>query len=435
MSYTGTDLVEVRIWGEQVGAVTLDPETGFYLFEYSDKWLKSGVSLAPLAMPNSEEIYSFPNLAPGTFQRLPSMLADSLPDRFGNALVNRKLLEGGLRPEQITPLDRLAYMGSRGMGALTFHPPMNSEAGKPTAIALADLVLAARKSLDGAMTGSAMSDDALAQLIQVGTSAGGARPKAVLAYNRSTKQYRSGQLPLEPGFEHWILKLDGVTKDKETGESDLTESADYGRIEYAYFLMARRAGIDISDCELLPEGPRTHFLTKRFDRGPSDERIHMQSLCAINQLDFNMGRTHSYEQYFQTIRDLGMGDAELVEAFRRLVFNVAACNRDDHTKNFAFLLPEGGNWQLAPAFDLTHSHNLVDGWTVNHQMSVNGKYDEIDLSDIRTVADRQLIADYENVIAQVLAAVEQWPVFAGEAGVSVPTIARIQDDMSANSPK
>jgi len=435
MSYTGTDLIEVCVWGKQVGAVTLDPNTGFYLFEYSDKWLKSGISLAPLSMPNSKEIYSFPNLAPGTFQRLPSMLADSLPDRFGNALVNRKLLEEGLKPEQITPLDRLAYMGTRGMGALTFRPPMSAESGKTTAIALADLVAAARKSLEGTFTESAMSGDALGQLIQVGTSAGGARPKAVLAYNRATKQYHSGQMELQPGFEHWLLKLDGVSKDSKTGEDKLTENGGYCRIEYAYFLMARDCGIDISDCELLPEGPRTHFLTKRFDRGENDERIHMQSLCATSQLDFNMSGTHSYEQYFQTIRELDLGETELAEAFRRMVFNVAACNRDDHTKNFAFLLSEGGSWRLAPAFDLTHSHNLVDGWTVNHQMSVNGKYDEIGMSDIRAVADRQLIGDYQRIIDQVLDSVQKWPAFAEKSGVSSTTISRIQEDINTNSPK
>ena len=434
MSYKGTDLVEVRAWGKQVGAVTRDPNTGFCLFEYSEKWLKSGVSLSPLAMLNSNQIYSFPNLAPETFQRLPAMLADSLPDRFGNALVNRKLLTEGLRPEQITPLDRLVYMGERGMGALTFHPAWSPENEKTTVIALADLVAAAKKTLKGTFADSAMSDDALAQLIQVGTSAGGARAKAVLAYNRTTKQYKSGQLPLEPGYEHWILKLDGVSKDKETGESDLVESADYCRIEYAYFLMARSCGISVSDCELLPEGPRFHFLTKRFDRGDNDQRIHMQSLCAVSQLDFNMSGTHSYAQYFQTIRALGMGSAELAEAFRRMVFNVVACNRDDHTKNFAFLLPEGGTWRLAPAFDLIYAHNMVDGFTVNHQMAVNGKYDKIELSDIRTEANRELIFDSENIITQVLSGVERWPEFAKTAGVSPSSITRIHQDMLANHP-
>lgn len=434
MNYRGTDVVEVRAWGRQVGAVIRDEATGFYLFEYSDEWLKGKMQLAPLTMPNSVEIYRFPLLDPFTFHKLPPMLADALPDRFGNALINRILLKDGLLPNQITSLDRLVYMGERGMGALTFHPPMIDGKENPTAIVLADVVEAAKKSLSGTLSDTEMDSNALAQLIQVGTSAGGARPKAVLAYNPTTKQYRSGQLSAPAGFEHWILKLDGVTKDVETEEETISDGADYCRIEYAYFLMARSCGIEISDCELLPEGPRTHFLTKRFDRGPNGERIHMQSLCAMSQLDFNMSGTHAYEQYFQTIRELGMGAPELAQAFRRMVFNIAACNRDDHTKNLSFLLPEAGNWCLSPAYDVTHAHNLVSGWTVNHQMSVNGKFDKINLADIRKVAAREAIVDFDQIISEVLVAVDQWSDFAKMAGLNSSTITRIHEDMVTSRP-
>lgn len=434
MSYQSVDLVEVRAWGRQVGAVYQDDATGFYSFEYSDKWIPTQIELAPLSMPNIEGIFSFRQLDPITFHRLPPMLADALPDRFGNALVNSKLVAEGLRADQITPLDRLAYMGTRGMGALTFHPPTLDGGLSGTAILLADLVTAAKASLSGKISEDAMSRDALAQLIQVGTSAGGARPKAVIAYNPQTQQYRSGQLPAPDGFGQWILKLDGVTKDPQTQLGNISDGAEYCRIEYAYFLMARTAGIEMSDSELLPEGPRAHFLTKRFDRTPNGDRIHMQSLCAMSQLDFNITGAHSYEQYFQAIRELGMGPAELAEAFRRMVFNVAACNRDDHTKNLSFLLPEGGKWKLAPAYDVTHAHSLVQGWTLNHQMSVNNKFDGITLADIRLVGDRQLIPGYDQIISEVLLTVGQWPDFAKEAGLSSASMNRMSQDMKVNRP-
>ena len=426
--------MEIRIWGQQVGAVALDETTGFYVFEYSDDWIKQGVELSPFTMPNRAGTFTYRNLDPLTFYRLPPMLADSLPDRFGNALVNSNLVRMGLHVNQITALDRLAFMGERGMGALTFHPPTTDIDSPSTAILLADLVTAAKASLSGTISSDALDQDALMQLIQVGSSAGGARPKAVLAYNRETKQYRSGQLSAPHGFEHWILKLDGVSKDKVTGDGEIADGVDYCRIEYAYSLMARAAGIDMTDSELLLEGPRAHFLTKRFDREPNGERIHMQSLCAIKELDFNLPGAHAYEQYFQTIRELNLGSDQLAEGFRRMVFNVAACNRDDHTKNFSFLHKEGGDWQLAPAYDITHAHNSTSKWTQNHQMSINGKLDKISLIDLRTVGDRQLIPDYENVIREVLETVARWTDFAETAGLSAETSIGIHSDLIANRP-
>lgn len=434
MSYQGSDLVEVRAWGKRVGAVAQDKESGFYAFEYSQRWLSTQIELSPLAMPNTEEIYSFRNLDPITFYKLPPMLADALPDRFGNALINAFLAGAGIRAEQITQLDRLAYMGTRGMGALTFHPPLAEGEQSGTAISLADLVAAAKSTLAGEINEDLTINDALAQLIQVGTSAGGARAKAVIAYNPETKQYRSGQVAAPPGFQQSILKLDGVTNDPKMGLGGIGEEAEYCRIEYAYYLMARAAGIEISDSELLLEGPRAHFLTKRFDRDENENRIHMQSLCAMSQLDFNLAGTHSYAQYFQTIRALGMGEKELAQGFRRMVFNVAACNRDDHTKNLSFLLPENGGWKLAPAYDVTYAHSLKIGWTVNHQMSVNNKFDGITKEDLRIVGDRQFVPGVDAIISDVLQALEQWPEFAKAAGLSSAREKRISLDMKANRP-
>ena len=435
MSYQEIDLVEVRAWNRLVGAVALDQATGLYAFEYDDAWISTGKSLAPLHMPNQSGVFEFPELAPDTYYRLPAMLADALPDRFGNALVNAFLSDEGVPPEKITSLDRLAYASDRAMGALTFHPPLHEGVERSTAIQLADLVSAARSLVSGYITTTPTIHEALRQLIQVGTSAGGARAKAVIAYNPESGQIRSGQFDAPTGFEHWIVKLDGVTPDPLRELDPIVGGTDYGRVEYAYYLMATKAGIEMSECKLLPEGPRTHFLTRRFDRTNTGERIHLQSLCALAHLDFNLTSTHSYSQYFATIRDLGLGRDAIQEAFRRMVFNVAAVNRDDHTKNLAFLLPENGTWQLAPAYDVTHSHNSRSKWTQRHQMSVNGKFDAITLADLREVGDRQLVPDYENVIDGVLQAVDDWLECARDAGVNSAKAERVATDIEQNRPR
>lgn len=435
MSYQQVDLVEVRAWGQLVGAVALDPATGFYAFEYDDVWIARGKSLAPLQMPNQVGVFEFPNLSADTYYRLPAMLADALPDKFGNALVNAYLADQGVPSDKITPLDRLAYAADRGMGALTFHPPIRDDVATSTAVQLADLVSAARSLVSGEITNAPTIRDALRQLIQVGTSAGGARAKAVIAYNPATGQIRSGQFDAPAGFEHWIVKLDGLTVDPNREFDPHTGGTDYGRVEYAYYLMALKAGVEMSECALLPEGPRTHFLTRRFDRTSNGERIHLQSLCALAHLDFNLVSTHSYSQYFATINELGLEHDALQQAFRRMVFNVVAVNRDDHTKNLAFLLPENGSWQLAPAYDVAHSHNSRSNWTARHQMSVNGKFDGITLADLREVGDRHLVPNYAGVISEVFEAVDSWPEFALSAGVSDETAARIAKDMDENRPR
>ncbi|OIQ78933.1 putative DNA-binding transcriptional regulator [mine drainage metagenome] len=435
MSYQQVDLVEIRAWGDLVGAVALDPATGFYAFEYDEDWIARGKSLAPLQMSNRSGVFEFPQLAPETYYRLPAMLADALPDKFGNALVDAYLADQGVPTGSITPLDRLAYAADRGMGALTFHPPIRDGVETSTAVQLADLVSAARSLVSGEITDAPAVHEALRQLIQVGTSAGGARAKAVIAYNPATGQVRSGQFDAPEGFEHWIVKLDGVSVDPNREFDPLTGGTDYGRVEYAYYLMATRAGIEMSECALLPEGPRTHFLTRRFDRTSKGERIHLQSLCAMAHLDFNLISTHSYSQYFATINELGLGSGALSQAFRRMVFNVVAVNRDDHTKNLAFLLPENGAWQLAPAYDVTHSHNSRSNWTARHQMSVNGKFDGITLADLREVGDRHLVPNYAGLINEVFEAVGSWPDFAKGAGVSAETRERIAKDMDENRPR
>ena len=435
MSYQSVTAVGVKIWGEEVGALALDPKSGFYVFEYDKAWIEHGQELAPINMPLGPRKYIFPDLGIEKFQRLPAMIADALPDSFGNSVVNAYLAEQGILLNEISVLDRLAYIGDRAMGALTFYPPRGEEALESTAIHLADLVSAAKSVVSGQLGGEEENRDAIRQLIQVGTSAGGARPKALIAYDPKTQFIRSGQIDALPGYEQWLIKFDGVLGNTASGNVDLMTPGEFCRTEYAYYLMARDAGIDISDSMLLPEGDRAHFMTKRFDRGLNNSRIHLQSLCAMAHLDYGMIATHSYAQYFQTIDTLKLGAEAKQEAFRRMVFNVVALNRDDHTKNFAFLMPQGAPWKLAPAYDLTYAHDEQNKWIKNHLMAVNGKFEGISLADLRTVGDKFLIQDREVIITQVFEAVSKWQDFAKIAGVSPERTLEIQRDLTAHQPK
>jgi serine/threonine-protein kinase HipA len=414
MPYEAVDLIEVRCWGARVGAIALDPSSGFYVFEYDPKWSATGVQLAPTTMPLGGALRSFvfPNLAPRTYYRLPSMIADSLPDDFGNALTTAYLASEGVQRDDITPLDRLAYLGSRGMGALEFRPLRGPRTRKSTAIELSELVVAARSALAGEVTTEVGATDAIAHLIAVGTSAGGARAKAVVALNPATGELRSGQVPTDPGFENWLLKLDGVSADV-----DLGASGHYGRIEYAYSRMAKVAGIEMTECRLLEEGGRAHFMTRRFDRTREGDKIHVQSLCALAHLDFKQIGVHDYAQLLLQIEQLGLGADARAEAFRRMVFNVAAANCDDHSKNFSFVLPEKGEWRLSPAYDVTHAHAPGGDWTHEHPMAVNGKRIAIARDDVDSVADRFGVPGAARIVDQVLDAVDEWPRDADEAGV------------------
>jgi serine/threonine-protein kinase HipA len=428
VAYRQVDLIEVRAWGTTVGAVARDRASGYFAFEYDTPWITRGVELAPLRMPARPGVFVFPDLAERTYCRLPALLADSLPDRFGNALVTATLAEEGVPVEAITSLDRLAYLSDRGMGALEFRPPAGDNPEHPTAIQLADLVVAARRAVKGEFSGDRAVRDALTQLIQVGTSAGGARAKAVVSFNDATGQIRSGQLEADEGFEHWLLKLDGVE-----GEG-FGSPRGFGRIEYAYSLMARAAGIDMEPCRLQTENGRAHFMTRRFDRRPDGSKVHTQTLCALDHLDFNQADTHSYAQYLAVVDGLDLGADDREQAFRRVVFNVAAVNRDDHTKNLSFCCDEGSQWSLAPAYDVIHAYNPQGKWTQRHQMSVNGKFEGIGRSDLLELADRHVVPAPGQVLGEVLAAVERWPEFAEEAGVAGPDTARVSADHHAFRP-
>jgi serine/threonine-protein kinase HipA len=368
--------------------------------------------------------FVFPALEPGTYHRLPAMLADSLPDAFGNALTTAYLANEGIASDQITALDRLAYLGTHGVGALEFHPIRGPRTQEATAIDLSTLVLAARSAITGRTTTGKGTTQALRELIAVGTSAGGARAKAVVALDPATGELRSGQVPAPPGFDHWVLKLDGVGPDKDMGTTD-----SYGRIEYGYHLMAMAAGIDMTECRLMQEGGRAHFMTRRFDRLSDGTKVHTQTLCALAQLDFKQIGAHDYAQLFLLGEQLGLPVDARAEIFRRMVFNVAAANCDDHTKNFSFLLPKSGSWRLSPAYDVTHAHSATSRWTRQHLMAVNGRVTGITRSDVVEVGDRFAVPQISDAIDQVLDATSGWATFASKAGVPKPIARSVARDI------
>ena len=424
--YKHVEVVEVYLWGKMMGAVAMDPALGYYVFAYTPEFLAEGVEPAPLQMPTGKgPVFIFPDLAAETFKRLPAMLSDALPDDFGNALINRFMADKGIFSANVTALDRLAYMGSRAMGALEFKPPRGPGAGKSTSIVLSQLVQEARKAVAGTLEDDAHANAALRSIIDVGTSAGGARAKAVIAWNRTTNEIRAGQINAPEGFEYWLLKFDGMGLDNELGAS-----ADYGRIEYAYHLMAKQAGISMMECRLLHENGRSHFMTKRFDREDDGTRHHVQTLCAMSHLDYKRKSTNSYAQYFGAIDSLALPYGQKEEAFRRMVFNVMARNCDDHAKNFSFRLRKGHGWELAPGYDITFAHNPAGEWTNQHLMSVNGKFKNIEESDLLEVADRFAIGTVKSVIGKVRKSINEWPIFAEAAGIPVTLAQGIQDQFS-----
>lgn len=405
--------IEVYLWGILAGKIVPDTNRGAYAFRYDDDFRRLGIEPSPLMMPVRDLVnWTFPNLSKETFRGLPPLISDALPDNFGNSLIEGYLASFyGMNRQDIKPLDRLAYMGSRGMGALHFKPPRGEVKGA-SAIELEGLVLEARKALSGSLE-DAHAADSLRHIIDVGTSAGGARPKAVICWNPITKEIRSGQFDAPEGFEHWLIKFD-------IDQGQLNQGQDFGRIEYAYHLMALAAGINMTECRLEEEGGRAHFMTRRFDREGGSGKHHAQTLCAMAHLDFNQRATHSYEQMFQAIIALNLPDEDLYEAYRRMVFNVLARNCDDHTKNTSFILKKGQAWRLAPAYDVTFAHNPSGGWTSQHLMSVNGRFRDFSKDDLLAVSDPYSIGPAKRIFDQVRSAISRWPEFADQAGL--PTV-------------
>ncbi|MBL8393467.1 MAG: type II toxin-antitoxin system HipA family toxin [Candidatus Accumulibacter sp.] len=415
-------IARVQLWGRTIGAVALEEGREHAAFQYDPRFAASGIELSPLVMPLSDRVYEFPALPRTTFHGLPGLLADSLPDRFGNALINAWLATQGRRPEHFGPIERLCYTGTRGMGALEFSPVLGPRPRRAARVEidalvrLASDVLTHRNDLQATFAGAAR-EKALNDILRVGTSAGGARAKAVIAWNRETNEVRSGQIAAGEGFDYWLLKFDGVSGNRD---KELDDPQGYGAIEYAYHLMARAAGIAMSECRLLEENGRRHFMTRRFDRLAGGEKLHMQSLCALAHFDFNQAGAYSYEQALLIIRQLDLPMAAVEEQFRRMVFNIVARNQDDHVKNIAFLMDRQGRWALAPAFDVTYSYNPSGTWTSTHQMTLNGKRDGFTREDFPACAKSALMkrGRAETIVGQVTAAVRRWPEFAAQAGLA-----------------
>lgn len=420
---------KVRLWGRDIGAVSWDAARQVGVFQYMPDFAGSGIELAPLAMPLSPDPYEFPALPREAFKGLPGLLADSLPDKFGNALIDAWLAGQGRDASSFNPVERLCYIGARGMGALEFHPTLLKAAPASRAIEIAALVdlanrvLSERESLSGTLTGK---DDrqTIQDILRVGTSAGGARAKAILAWNAATGEFRSGQIPASEGFTYWLVKFDGVTNNRD---KEVADPLGFGLIEYAYSLMAADAGIVMSPCRLHAEGGRHHFMTKRFDRTDKGRKLHMQSLAALRHFDFNAAGAYSYEQALETIRRLGLPQEDTEQQFRRGVFNVLARNQDDHVKNIAFLMDRKGQWRLSPAFDISYAHNPTGAWTQRHQMSLNGKLDDFERSDLLAFGEsaglKRLKA--QAIIEEIAAAVGRWPEHAASAGVNKTNIKAI----------
>lgn len=419
----------VILWGRDIGAVSWLDDREVAVFQYVPEFVGSGIEVAPLMMPLREAPYEFPALPREAFKGLPGLLADSLPDNYGNALIDAWLGRQGRSPESFNPVERLCYTGARGMGALEFKPTMFGRAGQGNPLEIAELVelankvLAERTTLAGQLSGV---DDApaLEDIFKVGTSAGGARAKAILAWNEETGEFRSGQVPNDDNFTYWLMKFDGIDDNRD---KEIADPQGYGLTEYAYYRMAVAAGVEMSECRLHREGGRAHFMTKRFERTEQGGKLHMQSLCAMMHFDFNQPDAYSYEQALQTIRRIDMPVEDVEQQFRRAVFNVIARNHDDHVKNIAYLMNKSGEWRLSPAFDVAYSYNPSGAWTSRHQMSINGQRDGFEIDDLLALGKSAAIkpARARGIIDAVAESVRNWAEFAETAGVDGQTAARI----------
>lgn len=421
----------VMLWGTKIGSVVFDDRRHVGVFEYDPVFRTSGIEVSPLVMPLSDRVYEFPELRSESFHGLPGLLSDSLPDKFGNAVINEWLHSQGRSPESFNPVERLCYTGTRGMGALEYIPaigpdPKESESIEVSRLVeLASKVLQMRKGLK-----ATLGTDSLEEIIKVGSSAGGARAKAVIAWNETTGDIRSGQMPAGKGYGYWLMKFDGISGN---GDKEGEDDSQYTRIEYAYHLMAEKSGIDMSECRLLKENGRAHFMTRRFDRDvQTGDKIHMQTLGALAHFDFNSSGEYGYEDAARVMRRLGLPYKDTERFFRRMVFNVLAWNHDDHVKNISFLMNRNGKWSLSPGYDITYAYNPEGMWTSSHQMTINGKQRGIGLKDLITVGARMGIKEHRgrSIVAEVGAGISGWDEYARSADLSEKTAGAIGAKLS-----
>lgn len=424
-------VAEVKLWGKTIGAVILEAGKQVASFQYDSAFARSGIQVSPLKMPLTNQVYTFPDLAHQSFHGLPGLLADSLPDKYGNALIDAWLARQGRLPDSMNAVERLCYTGTRGMGALEYHPSTGPSRSRQTTpvdlpylVELASKILNLRSGLKTNLSGD-LTENELRKILRVGTSAGGGRAKAIIAWNPETKEVRSGQIKALPGFEYWLLKFDGVSGNKDKEKVD--DPQGFGKIEYAYYLMAKACGITMADCRLLHENGRSHFMTKRFDRTPDGKKIHMLSLAALAHYDFNLPGVNSYEQAMQVCRHIGTPTGSIEQLYRRMAFNIVARNQDDHVKNIAFLMDQQGNWTLSPAFDMAYSYNPNGQLTNQHQMSMNGKTDDFTRDDFIHCAKTAGLKQGQGarIVREIQAIVATWAEHAETAGLNGQTITRI----------
>ena len=429
-----TNAAEVYLWNTRVGIIRLDDTDGYVTYEYDRNFLNSGIELAPICMPLSSRIYKFTDLPYSTFHGVPGLLADSLPDKFGNAIINHWLAAQGREPDSFNAIERLCYTGKRGMGALEYVPAIDAFSAKSEPVDINNLVMLASDVLSNRQNIKLSSNEDMSQrqLLQLGTSAGGARAKAIIAWNETSGDIRSGQVDAGTGYGYWLIKFDGVEQNGDHGNVDKPM---YTRVEYAYHLMARAAGINMNECRLLHENGRFHFMTKRFDRNPdTGAKIHMQTLAALAHIDYNVPCLCSYEQAAMYGRMIGLNDTQTEEMFRRMVFNVAAVNQDDHVKNMSFLMDKSGKWSLAPAYDLTYSYKAGNRWLAAHQMTVNGKNQHIGLSDLLKAGQSMELSSSkcQKIINEVTESIQHWSEYAELAGLDEDKAAAISQSMLKN---
>ena len=426
-----TELAEVFLWGGRIGFVSLSDNSSASEFEYDKSFVGAGVEPSPIAMPVNGRSYSFPELREETFHSLPGMLADSLPDKFGSAVLDAWLVSHGRTLDMLSPIERLCYLGSRGMGALEYRPAKGITSDLSDTIQVGELFDLAFEVLKVREAGRAALLPCMKEygpILKVGASAGGARAKAIIGWKESTGEVRSGQVKLPDGFGYWLMKFDGV---HGNGDKDGEDAKGYGRVEYAYSMMAKAAGIEMSECRLWDGA---HFMTRRFDRTSNGGKIHMQTLGALAHFDYNMPRQYSYEQAFRVLRAIVNDIRAEEELFRRMVFNVFAWNCDDHVKNISFLMDRDGMWRLSPAYDLTYSYNPGSRWTSGHQMSIAGKNTGIGIYDLMAVAKDVGLKESRarQIIQDVITAVERWSEFAGIAGVDERKMKLIEAKIKQN---
>lgn len=414
---------EVKLWGKTIGAVYVDDRSPYAYFKYEDSFVNSGIQVSPIRMPLSREIYQFNTLPYESFHGLPGLLSDSLPDRYGNQIIQAWLRAQGRTADSLNSVERLCYVGQRGMGALEYHPAQSFGSDTVSSIELNHLVDVSNAIIYQKKAVNVNIKDDLKTIIKVGTSAGGARAKAIIAYNEKTGAIQSGQINAGPGFTHWLIKLDGI---------DQPDNASFTRREYAYYLMAKDAGIQMNESRLLKKDGYYHFMTKRFDRitlnNGRTEKTHMQTLGALTHTDYNEPGLMSYEHVTKIMYQMGLKLSENKEFFRRMVFNVMARNLDDHVKNISFLMDKKGNWTLAPAYDVTYAYNPMGRWTSQHQMTIQGKTEHITFEDL-TEAARLMnlkVSDAETIIQEVHKALLNWEKFALESELKDEEIASIK---------